>query len=765
MCHFALRTQVKEVLSSLQASKVFTLDFNKQETGEKSLSFEDRRFLKIVQEGIHQRDDGHYEMPLPLKNNDVELPNNKYLALSRLMKLKQRLQNDTQYRRDYVEFMQENIKNGFRERVPNEEVRDKNKRVSYIPHHGVYHKKKPGKIRVVFDCSALCHGQSLNQQLLQGPDLTNNLTGVLCRFREERIAFMCDIQGMFHQVKVDPDHRNYLRFLWWDDENFNNDPVEYRITVHLFGGTSSPGCANFALKTTANEYENVCGSEAADFIRKDFYVDDGLKSVASVKQAKSLIGSTKLLCQKGGFHLHKFTSNNSEVLNSVPPEDRVTDKMNRSLLSNDPPIERALGVHRFIETDTLQFRIELKDNPLSRRGILSTVSSIYDPLGLVAPVILQGKRILQELCRDGVGWDDEVPEDIRLRWERWRSELPALEKLKVPRCYKPDEFGELKTVELHHFSDASQNGYGQCSYLCLADDENRIHCSLVMAKSRVTPLKPVTIPRLDLTAALVASKISCILLKELEYDQVKETYWTDSKTVLEYINNDARRFHVFVGNRVQEIRDKTSPDQWHYIGTKENPADVASRGSSVQELINNSLWWNGPDLLWKPAEDWNLTVVSTAILPEQTPNQSIATRGNKAMKRASSLYQLDPFLDADGILRVGGRIGRASLSYSAKHPVIIPRKGHVTELIICHHHQLVEHQGRGITLNKIRSAGYWVIGGSSAVSNHIAQCVKCRKLRGTPQDQKMADLPEDRTCSPVYILHSRLLRSVVCQRR
>ena len=237
-------------------------------------------------------------MPLPLRNNDAELPNNKELALSRLMKLKQRLKSDTQYRKDYVDFIQENIKNGFAEKVPREEVSDKTRRVWYIPHHGVYHKKKPGKIRVVLDCSALYHGFSLNQQLLQGPDLTNNLTGVLCRFRMERIAFMCDIKAMFHQVKVNSSHRDYLRFLWWDDENFESDPVEYRMTVRLFGATSSPGCANFALKTTANQYESVCGKEAADFVRKDFYVDDGLKSVATVERAKNLISSTRLLCQK-----------------------------------------------------------------------------------------------------------------------------------------------------------------------------------------------------------------------------------------------------------------------------------------------------------------------------------------------------------------------------------------------------------------------------------------------------------------------------------
>jgi len=216
MCHFAFKTQVKEMISPSDVSKMFTLDFNERQADEKPLSVEDRRFLRTVREGIHQSADGHFEMPLPLRNENLELPNSKGLALNRLMKLKRRLSSDDQFRKDYCSFMQDIISSGYAERVPIDET-STSKQVWYIPHHGVYHKKKPGKIRVVFDCSALCDGQSLNQQLLQGPDLTNNLTGVLCRFRQERIAFMCDIQGMFHQVKVDVEHRNLLRFLWWDN--------------------------------------------------------------------------------------------------------------------------------------------------------------------------------------------------------------------------------------------------------------------------------------------------------------------------------------------------------------------------------------------------------------------------------------------------------------------------------------------------------------------------------------------------------------------
>ena len=853
MCHFAFKTIMKEVLSPIQVNCMFELDFNEKKTEEQPLSYEDRKFMTKVSRGIHQRDDGHYEMPLPLKEDLVTLPNNKEVALNRLGKLKRRLIQDSRYRKDYLAFMKDIIERGYAEKVPAEEASLKDGHVWYIPHHGVYHPKKPEKIRVVFDCSVEFAGESLNRHLLQGPDLTNNLVGVLCRFRQDPVAFMCDIEGMFHQVNVNPEHRNLLRFLWWENGNLDSEPIEYRMTVHLFGATSSPGCANFALKKTASDYEGQYGTEAANFVKNNFYVDDGLKSVSAPEVAISLIKKTKSLCQKGGFNLHKFISNHKAVIGTIPHEDRSKDLQTLDITKDILPVERALGVQWCIESDTLQFRVELKDQPLTRRGILSTVSSVFDPLGMLAPLILVGKTILQELCRDGADWDDKVPEPLRSRWERWRADLPLLSSLKIPRCYKPESFGELKSVELHHFSDASKDAYGQCSYLRLTDHSDHIHCSLVMAKSRVAPLKPVTIPRLELTAALVSVKTSSILQRELEYDQITEVYWTDSKVVIGYINNDARRFHVFVANRVQQIRDHTLPNQWKFVETDQNPADDASRGQNVQNLIENWRWWNGPEFLWKPLEDqssldgaepmcispddpevkkisvmttqtqgcfslpdrlkyfssWHRAKRAVAVclrlqkkyrssskgqhmvkteeskqkkmhqyIPVNTEelqeaeteivigiqreefndeirllrfNNSQQGSGNRtsarAMKKNSNLYMLDPFLDENGVLRVGGRLKHADLSTAVKYPAILPRKGHVTDLIISHCHDSVEHQGRGMTHNKIRSSGFWIIGGSSAVSDHVAKCVRCRKLRGTVQEQKMADLPEDRVQS------------------
>ena len=409
---------------------------------------------------------------------------------------------------------------------------------------------------------------------------------------------MCDLEAMFHQVMVNVDDQNFLRFLWWKDGVFGNEPIVYRMTAHLFGATSSPGCANISLKTAADEYERECGSQAANFVRDNFYVDDGLKSVSTPTDAVDLIQKAKMLCKKGDFRLHKIISNSKEVIEAIPLEERAKGIQDLDPTRDSLPIERALGVQWCVESDTLKFRIELADCPSTRRGILSAVSSVFDPLGVLVPFVLIGKRILQELCRDGVNWDDKIPDDLLSRWERWRNDAAHLAKLSIPRCYAPVDFGEIKIVELHNFSDASENGYGQCSYLRLIDHLGRIHCSLVMAKSRVAPLKHVTISRPELTAALVSARVGVLLKTELEYEQINEFFWSDSKVVLGYISSSARRFHVFVANRIQQIRDLTSLVQWRRVESKDNPADYASRGLYVQDLIDKEEWWHGPNFLW-----------------------------------------------------------------------------------------------------------------------------------------------------------------------
>ncbi len=361
LIHVAYKTKTKEVLTPCQIGKILESDFKDIDCDEHKVSLEDKQFLNIMESNIHMTN-GHYEMPLPFKSNAPRLTNNKEAAARRLQSLKSRFKGDSRYHANYVAFMDEMITNGYAEKLQEADDSLSNQHW-YIPHFGVH--SKPDKLRVVFDCSAQYRNVSLNDTLLQGPDLVNSLIGVLCRFRKDKVAFMCDIEKMFYQFRVKPEHRDFLRFLWWDNGDFNNHPSVYRMTVHIFGATSSPSCASFGLKQVAKDNEKEFGDDVGDFIRKDFYVDDGLKSLPREDEAIDLIKRTKDLCNKGGLRLHKFVSNSKQVLESIAIEDRSKNVQNVDLKFDDLPIEKALGVEWCVESDAFQFRIVFKDRPLT----------------------------------------------------------------------------------------------------------------------------------------------------------------------------------------------------------------------------------------------------------------------------------------------------------------------------------------------------------------------------------------------------------------
>ena len=399
---FASSVPSKDMTSPRQVREMMELDYSevhhsrKIRGTEQVESMEDKRFRKILTNGLHKNENGNWEAPLPFKNDDVTLPNNKGHCLRRLLSLKRKLLGDEKVKADYLAFMQKNLERGHASRVPTSQLHTQPGKVWYLPHFNVYHPRKPDQIRVVFDCSAVFENESLNKHLLQGPDQLNSLIGVLTRFRKEEVAFTCDIEQMFHNFYVNPEHRDFLRFLWFENNDLSGPIVEYKMDVHLFGAASSPGVANFCLHQTAESNRATYGNPAADFLRKDFYVDDGLKSLPTVSQALKLIKDCQEMCAQDKLRLHKFASNKKEVLEALPKEDRAKDLKTLDLRHDSMPVQRSLGTYWCIESDTLGFRIELKDKPLTRRGILSTISSVYDPLGAVAPVILAGKQILRE---------------------------------------------------------------------------------------------------------------------------------------------------------------------------------------------------------------------------------------------------------------------------------------------------------------------------------------------------------------------------------
>ena len=436
----SLPTSVKELRTNEEISRVFDLDFVDHHSDETdSLSQEDQKFLSILNGGIH-KNVKYYKMPLPFRE-DRKLPINREAALKRLLGLKRRLQKEKEFGEGYKSFMQNLLDKGHAEIVPPEEIEGPEGLVWYLPHHGVY-KKGSSKLRVVFDASAKVNNISLNDILLPGPVLTNNLIGVLLRFREEQVAIACDVEQMFYQFYVNPEHRDCLRFLWWDRNDCESSVVDCRMKVHVFGASSSPSCASYALRHLARDVQNGSKTDVQNFIEQGFYVDDGLTSLPTVAAGVELLANTRKVLSEGGLRLHKVTSNSREILSSVPQEDRSLNIRNVELFEDPLLPEKTLGIEWDIERDVFLFRLSLKGTQCTRRQILSIVSMIYGPLGLICPFVLKAKQLLQEMCRIKQPWDSELPGHLAKIWENWTSELDLLEMLNIQMFQKKQKDSE-----------------------------------------------------------------------------------------------------------------------------------------------------------------------------------------------------------------------------------------------------------------------------------------------------------------------------------
>ena len=373
--------------------------------------------------------------------------------------------------------------------------------------------KKPDKIRVVFDSAAETKGTSLNKALLSGPDLTNNLLGILLRFRQDTVAFVADIEQMFHSFLVQEQHRDLLRFFWYKNNDPNEELTEYRMKVHVFGNTSSPTVATFCLRKTAEVGEQEFGSDAKDFVYNNFYVDDGLKSVAKPAEAIDLLTRTRAMLARANLRLHKIASSHPEVTHAFPREDQASDLRDLDFSLDALPIQRALGVLWDISADAFTFKVSLEKRPFTRRGVLSVLNSLYDPLGLAAPVTVRGKLLLRSMMANlsnlhPESWDKPLPEEQRLAWEAWCKALQALTLLRVPCCYTVASSTGVKKQELHTFCDASNNAIGAVSYLRTVQHNGSIQVSFVFGKAKLAPSHATTIPRLELCAAALGIEIT-----------------------------------------------------------------------------------------------------------------------------------------------------------------------------------------------------------------------------------------------------------------
>ena len=371
------------------------------------------------------RKEGHYVLPLPWKNPAKVLLTSLLLAEKRLAGVKRRLERNPELKAIYCKEMQLLLNVGYAEIVPETE-RNRSGRVWYIPHHPVLNPNKPGKVRIVYDCAAFSNGTSLNDNLLKGRDFMNSLMGVLLRFCKGKIAIVSAIKKMFYQVRCSLEDCDALRFFWCPDRNTDLQAVPLRIKVHLFGTKPLPSCASFALLQTAKQFGNQYSPDVAAVVRNNFYVDDCLISVDEYQTGIRLVKELREMLSQGDFHLTKWVSTSEHIITSIDAAERAGSPAKFDL--GDEASERLLGIVWSVTGDWFGYHVIVPDKPPTCRGLLSVSSSVFDPLGLVTPVILEAARYL----------DDPIPSTDAARWQRWNKDLVELNKLRISRCLSPD---------------------------------------------------------------------------------------------------------------------------------------------------------------------------------------------------------------------------------------------------------------------------------------------------------------------------------------
>ncbi|XP_036346966.1 uncharacterized protein LOC118756302, partial [Rhagoletis pomonella] len=713
---------------------------------------------------------------LPFKGNPESLGQSYEIAFKRLVALEHKLLRNPSMLTNYRDFIHEYAELGHMTLTDNSTHNR-----YFIPHHCVIKAdSSTTKLRVVFDASCqTSNGRSLNDILRVGPTLQDDIFTILVRFRIHKYVLMADIAKMYRQVLVDNADANWQCILW---RNSPLDPVKvYQLKTVTYGTSSAPYLATKCLLELAKR-ESTEFPIGSAITLKDFYVDNLMTGGPSVDAVVEIKGQVTALLQRGGFPLRKFASNNKEIINDVPFEDRE-----EPIGLGDSTYVKTLGLRWSPSQDAFFFCYTgpSATRKPTKRAILSQIATLFDPLGLLNPLIVSGKILMQQLWKLKLDWDESVPQDVHTQWRNFEDHLSLINNIQLPR-YVPMNV----TTQIHAFADASTKAYGACIYV-VTRQEKETTSSLLCAKSRVAPTKQVSLPRLELCATMSVN-IHC---------------WTDSTIALSWIRGEPCRWTVFVANRVSKIQQLTSHYKWHHVPSELNPADIVSRGTTVAGIRGNQLWFQGPPFLKTPQEEWpNSSFDTIPDIPEQrkqrvtllsapqvdifaenkyvnsynkflriftyvrhfmsrTPVASITPEEindtlefvcrriqkshfgyeysklqfNQPISKTSKLASLSPFLH-NNLIRVGGRLKNSTLSFDAKHPIVLPHSHPFVHSLITHYHRKNLHAGAQTLLNIIRDK-FWVVGARTTIRQVIHSCIRCYRLRPIVTEQLMGSLP------------------------
>ncbi|XP_055527785.1 uncharacterized protein LOC129720345 [Wyeomyia smithii] len=550
-----------------------------------------------------------FETGLLWREDERRFPDNYAMALRRMKALERKLERDPALKENVCQQIVDYQEKGYAHRITKVELtQTPSSAVWYLPLNAVVNPRKPGKVRLVWDAAASVRGISLNTELLKGPDMLIPLPRVICRFRERPVAFGGDIQEMYHQIRIRSEDKQAQRFLF--RSNSAETPQVYVMDVATFGSTCSPCSAQYVKNLNAEQFSGQF-PEAAIAVSEKHYVDDYYDSVDTVEEAMQRAKEVKYIHSQGGFHIRNWVSSSHEFLEAMG--ERNTNDAVHFNRDKSAEYERVLGIvwepvedsFCFASVSTAAFRSVLDgDERPTKRSVLSFVMAQFDPTGLISPITVRGKMLIQDLWRTGCDWDTKIDAESFDKWRRWIGMMRNIKSFKISRSYFGDaKSTEIQELELHIMADASEKAYGCVAYF-RAVVRGEVRCALVMSRSKVAPLKQVSIPRLELLAAVLAARLSRTVIENHSLVVGRVVFWVDASVVLSWIRSDQRRYKQFVGFRIGEILSLTKLTEWRWVPTRMNVADQLTKWGKDPEMHPGSAWVRGPSFLYENEEKW-----------------------------------------------------------------------------------------------------------------------------------------------------------------
>ena len=597
-------------------------------------------------------EDNRYIAKLPWREDHPPLSTNYNLCTARTRSMVKRL--TPKLRTVYDRIIQEQTDRGFIEEIREDDPTTGH----YLPHHPVKKDSETTPIRIVYDCSCkTAAGTSINDCLEAGPPLLNDLAHILLRFRTHQYGLSADLEKAFLHIGLDEQDQQFTKFLWLSDPN---DPEStfsvYKFKVVLFGAVCSP----FILNATVKKHLEQNASPISDDIGKNTYVDNIISGCDNVSDLKDYYHESNTSMQHAGFNLREWATNSADLHEIAKSENRACTDENVNVL----------GINWNLNTDTLSYpnkRTNIESNrSVTKRECVRAAGSLFDPLGLVAPTPIRAKIFIQKLWKEHLEWDEPLSKELTDEWQEIKNDLQDVAAAAtVPRRYF-DTMDTNARYELHVFCDASSSAYGAVVYLRNIKDNK---ATIVMSKAKVAPVKTLTIPRLELMAALVGSR-----LLKFVHNGLKDTVniqkcilWTDSQIVLHWLKSD-KKLPCFVQNRITEIKACDVILDFKYCPTDSNPADLISRGVSSSTLAESSLWWNGPD--WLQTGHWpicdkfdtrtlvNITTAEELLDRQNTISANVATCQPTIQQGVASVIDINRFSSLLKLLRVTALVQR-----------------------------------------------------------------------------------------------------------